>query len=276
MAEVTIYMPTKNRSSLMLRAVSSVLAQTFQDWELIIVDDYSTDGTPSVLDMLSSYDNRIKFFRQPSPQGACAARNVAIRNASGTFIAGLDDDDMFLPTRLDDLLKPARAGIPVVGGCDLFLTSKGSRKIWRPRRITYPMQVTRNYIGNQILTRTSYMRELGGFDVTLTALQDYDMWNRLIKNYGDGVTVQSFNHIIFGNDNLSRISTNRDSQARGFSRFYEKHCDDMTWRDKHLHIARSKVLESNRSAILHAFLGADFNIYGFREFFRLALYNPLR
>lgn len=276
MAEVTVYMPTKNRSSLMIRAVSSVLSQTYRDWELLIVDDHSTDDTPSVLEMLSLYDNRIKFFRQPSSLGACAARNVAIEKASGTFIAGLDDDDMFLPTRLDDLLKPAREGVPVVCGCDLFLSSKGSRKIWRPRRITYPMQVTRNYLGNQILTRTSYMRELGGFDTTLTALQDYDMWNRLVKRYGEGIAVQSFNQIIFGNEHVSRISTNRESQAQGFARFYEKHSGDMTWRDRNLHIARSKVLESNRAAILHALLGVDFNIHGFKEFFRLALYNPLR
>jgi glycosyltransferase involved in cell wall biosynthesis len=276
MPEVTVYIPTKNRSALLLRAVSSVLSQTHEDWELIVVDDNSTDETPVFLERLAALDPRIKFFRQSDSLGGCAARNLAISHASGTFIAGLDDDDMFLPTRLEELLKPAREGYPVICGCDLFWSRRGLRKIWRPRRITYPMQVTRNYLGNQILTRTNYIQAVGGFDTSLSALQDYDVWNRLVKRYGDGMAVQSFNHIIFGNDHVARISTNREKQIDGFMKFYDKHSADMSWRDKHLHIARRLVLTSRSSAMWHALLGADFTVFGLKEFLRLATVNPLR
>jgi hypothetical protein len=138
------------------------------------------------------------------------------------------------------------------------------------------MQVTRNYIGNQILTRTEYIRSAGGFDTNLPALQDYDVWNRLVKQYGPGVSVQSFNHIMFGNDHVPRISTNRQKQIDGWTMFYNKHCADMTWRDRHLHTARRLVLTSRRSAMWHALLGADFTIFGLKELLRLAIINPLR
>jgi len=276
MPEVTVYMPTKNRSALLLRAVSSVMTQTFEDWELIVVDDHSTDDTPRLLEDLAALDPRIRFIRQPASLGGCAARNLAINHATGTFITGLDDDDMFLPTRIEDLLAPAREGQPIIGGCDLFWSRTGQRKIRRPRHITYKMQVTRNYLGNQILTRTEYMQSVGGFDTSLPALQDYDVWNRLVKKYGPAVAVQSFNHIMFGNDHIPRISTNRQKQIDGWAMFYDKHHADMTWRDRHLHTARRLVLTSRRSAMWHALLGADFTIFGLKEFLRLAAINPLR
>ena len=96
--KVTIYVPTKNRVDLLKRAVDSVQAQTYTNWELIVVNDASTDGTYQYLEDIKS--SKIKVIHQPESQGACVARNLAINSATGDFVTGLDDDDYFEPNRL--------------------------------------------------------------------------------------------------------------------------------------------------------------------------------
>lgn len=95
--EVSIILPTYNRADTIMRAVDSILAQTFRDWELLVVDDGSTDST-SRLDF--GFDPRIKLTRQHN-QGVAAARNTGIAASKGRFIAFLDSDDEWLPHFLD-------------------------------------------------------------------------------------------------------------------------------------------------------------------------------
>lgn len=90
---ITVVMPTHNRSRLLERAVASVQAQSYQDWELVIVDDGSTDETPSMLAGLS--DARIRFLRNEQALGAAGARNAGIRSAAAPLVAFLDDDDEY-------------------------------------------------------------------------------------------------------------------------------------------------------------------------------------
>jgi glycosyltransferase involved in cell wall biosynthesis len=98
MADVSIIMPTFNRADTLPRAVESVRAQTFTDWELVIVDDGSTDGTAALLAGLK--DPRIKVMRQEN-QGCYVARNVGMRAGSGRYVTFLDSDDEWLPWFLE-------------------------------------------------------------------------------------------------------------------------------------------------------------------------------
>ena len=98
-------MPTYNRSQMVQRAIASVLAQDYPHYELLIVDDCSKDDTWDVLNQLYGDNPKIRLFRQEKGQGACAARNLAIKAAAGDFVTGLDDDDEFLPNRLSSLMK---------------------------------------------------------------------------------------------------------------------------------------------------------------------------
>ena len=93
----SIVIPTYNRANLLLKAVASVIAQTFHDWELIIVDDGSTDNTAEVIKQVK--DERVRYIYQVNAE-RCAARNNGIDNASGKYICFLDSDDYFLPERL--------------------------------------------------------------------------------------------------------------------------------------------------------------------------------
>jgi glycosyltransferase involved in cell wall biosynthesis len=97
MPAVSVIIPTFNRSDTILRAVKGVQAQTFQDWEIILVDDGSTDNT---LELINGIDPRLKIFRQER-QGASAARNTGIRESCGKYIAMLDSDDEWYPLYLE-------------------------------------------------------------------------------------------------------------------------------------------------------------------------------
>lgn len=102
---VTVFIPTHNRAHLIRRAVLSVIDQTYKNIEIIIVNDGSSDNTPDVLNSLKLEYNNIHIFQHEKAKGACAARNLAIRNATGQYITGLDDDDEFLPHRITDFIN---------------------------------------------------------------------------------------------------------------------------------------------------------------------------
>lgn len=96
---VSVVIPTYNRSTLLRRAVDSVLAQTYDDLEVIVVDDASSDDTPSVMQQYD--DDRISYVRLEKNGGGAHARNVGINEASGEFVAFLDDDDEWHPQKLE-------------------------------------------------------------------------------------------------------------------------------------------------------------------------------
>src|SRR5262244_3561534 len=94
---VSVIMPTFNRADTITRAIRSVQAQTFTDWELIVVDDGSTDNTA---ERIEGCDPRMKLIRQEN-QGTAGARNAGLRASSGSYIAFLDSDDEWLPHHLE-------------------------------------------------------------------------------------------------------------------------------------------------------------------------------
>ena len=102
MAElVSVIMPSYNTASFVAESVNSVLQQTYQNWELLIVDDCSSDNSEAVLTELSSRDSRIRYFKLPVNQGSAIARNFALEKAQGRYIAFLDSDDLWVPEKLD-------------------------------------------------------------------------------------------------------------------------------------------------------------------------------
>jgi glycosyltransferase involved in cell wall biosynthesis len=188
---ISIYIPTRNRVDLLSAAVKSVLAQGFPDFELIVVDDASTDGTASFLDSMAHADNRVRVLRNDSPRGAPAARNRAITQAVGDFITGLDDDDQFEPQRLgalhDAWVSFARYSMPVSciytqdvfvsDGKDLFVSKKRGA-------VDFADLTEANYIGNQVFAPKSVFEGAGLFDERLPAWQDLELFMRIVKRFG--------------------------------------------------------------------------------------------
>ncbi len=98
---VSVILPTHNRSMFLNRAIESVLKQTYKNWELIIVDDASTDGTEELFKDISLQDERIQYHKLEKNGGACIARNMGIRLSKGEYITFLDSDDEYFPKKIE-------------------------------------------------------------------------------------------------------------------------------------------------------------------------------
>ena len=218
---VSVYLPTRNRAALLPRAVDSVLRQDHTNLELLIVDDASTDATPGVLARLAAADPRVRVFRQERPSGAPAARNVAIRAASGRYLTGLDDDDEFLPGRITSLLGAFDELYAFV--CSGAYLDSGT---WtRPSRtsravITLDDELYGDQAGTQVLTLKTRFQEAGGFDESMPAWQDYDLWTRLIERHGPALRIAEATYLQHVEAGTERITARG---AEGARRFIEKH-----------------------------------------------------
>lgn len=100
--KVSVIMPTYNRERLLSRAIESVIKQTYTNWELLIVDDYSTDNTKETVEQYVSIDKRIKYLKNERKKGVAGARNSGILNSTGEYIAFLDSDDEWLQHHLSE------------------------------------------------------------------------------------------------------------------------------------------------------------------------------
>ena len=102
---VSIIMPSYNTAQYISKAIKSVINQTYTEWELIIVDDCSTDNTYEILDKEYLENSKIRFFKNPKNYGAAVSRNKALKEARGRWIAFLDSDDLWLPQKLEKQIR---------------------------------------------------------------------------------------------------------------------------------------------------------------------------
>lgn len=221
-ALVSAIIPTKNRADLLKRALDSVIDQTYQNMEIIIVNDGSTDKTS---DLLAQYKKnlgaKLSVIENERSVGAAQARNQAIEAASGDFIAGLDDDDIWHQKRIDELVSAHTDDYACVTS-DTVMAYHGGELRWKKKKaIDLETLLYTNQVGNQVLVRRGRLIEVGGFDEDLVAAQDYDLWIRLCAAYGPIKNVQKPLQTIFMDHEESRI-TDRSS-FRGYLQFYRKH-----------------------------------------------------
>lgn len=229
---VTVYIPTRNRVDLLRQALASVEAQTYPQIEVIVVDDGSDDGTAAYL---ASYGSRHSFrwFRNGTPLGANAARNTAIRHASGRFITGLDDDDRFHPDRVRSLMSAWDERWSMLTSDDILTTAAGDVR-WRKKRvITADDLLFRNRIGNQVLTLRERVIEVGLFDESLTAAQDHDLWIRLALRFGDALSLPEALQTVRATSAGDRITTGRNT---GYYDLYLKHKSRMSRAQRAFHV----------------------------------------
>ena len=213
---VSIYLPTKNRLDYLHRAIQSVLAQTVADFELIVVDDGSTDGTAAYLEQARRDDHRIVCVRNETSRGAPACRNRAIRMASGDIITGLDAADSFAPYRLEAFLSSWR----LIERCGLATSVLYAQDNWfSGGKLVYTTQKTgtvvytdmdvRNQVGNQIFAPRTHLHASDLFDETLPAWQDVDFFIRILKQFGIGRLVDVPSYDVDVSPRSDRISAHQ-------------------------------------------------------------------
>ena len=181
----SIVMPTRNRRALIADAIDSVLAQTFAEWELLIVDDGSTDGTHEALAAYLA-DPRIRYCRREAG-GIAAARNTALDLARGDLIAYLDSDNAWYPGFLAGM-RTAFAGDAALHSAYAVLVTdadmhNGSPILWKQFD---PLELQNgNYIDlNVFVHRRALLQQLGNFDVALRRLCDWDLVLRYTRDGG--------------------------------------------------------------------------------------------
>lgn len=229
--KVTVYIPTKNRKDVLAKAVESVLNQTYKDIEVIVVSDGSTDDTEAYLKHKSETDSRLRYFIKAKSEGAPAARNLAIKNATGEFITGLDDDDEFLPNRLELLvnywvfLKNNAIHPSCLYTPDLIyrngIEADKSKKLGH---VSHEQLFERNYLGNQIFAPKSVFVEAGLFDEEMPAWQDMEFFYRVLKLFGTASLLDIPTQIVDDTPRTDRISIKASNRLRvARQRFTAKH-----------------------------------------------------
>lgn len=191
---ISVVIPTHNRADLLPRAIESAQKQTYRDIEIIVVSDGSTDDTDSVVEKIKAEDNRIKYCPYSPGHGGNYARNYGVEQAGGEYVAFLDDDDEWLPTKLEKQLNLFEAD------SNMVLAYTGVNVIYVNEKINYSFipkdqgDLSRKVLlGNCIgststaMVKKSVFEKSGVFDNDLDALQDFDLWIRVVQHGTVGV-----------------------------------------------------------------------------------------
>ena len=181
---VSIITPCFNSEKYISQAIQSVISQTHQNWELLLVDDCSTDATFSIISNFASQDKRIKAFKLDKNSGAGVARNFAIQQASGNYIAFLDADDLWKPEKLERQLHFMQTqNIPFTFSFYETIDETGNlrnKTITTPLKITYKQLYYCNWIGN--LTGIYSVDFFGKIPISpIKKRQDWMMWLQIVK-----------------------------------------------------------------------------------------------
>lgn len=192
MPKVSVIIPTYNRANYICEAIDSVIAQTCKDYEIIVVDDGSTDNTK---DAIKKYDGKIRYIYQKN-RGVAAARNAGIRQAVGRYIAFCDSDDIWLPLKLEKQLILFEENL-MVGFvyCFMLVESKGALS----KRIL-PSKPAQNFSDlliygaaiplSSVVIRKEWLLEVGFFDESMKYVEDYDLWLRILLKYKEVKYIQ--------------------------------------------------------------------------------------
>lgn len=235
---VSVILPTYNRAHVVGRAVLSVLHQTYQDFELIVVDDASTDSTQNVLACLQ--DDRTRIIQHRNNRGAAAARNVGIEASRGQYVAFQDSDDEWLPEKLQKQVAmlsaaPDEVGVVYCG----FQRIEGNRirthpswaARWASKIPSHTRRLTGNVHdslkrGNFVTTQAAMIRRTcfetaGLFDERLPLLEDWELWLRVSQHCQFVYLDEPLVFVYLSPDSLS--TSPMDCIQRAYELILEKH-----------------------------------------------------
>ncbi len=185
----TVVLPTYNRAGVVLDAVHSVLAQTYTDFELIIVDDRSTDDTQAVLAQVK--DPRVTVVANRRSKGAAGARNMGIFLARGTWVCQIDSDDLWPSDMLERFavaIADAPVGVGIVYGSLAYLDI-GTGGVTRVRRAEKAGHVHTEFLEEHFISHcsaalnTSALHDIGGYDEAFRLKEDSDLLLRMTERY---------------------------------------------------------------------------------------------
>ncbi|AKP76102.1 Putative teichuronic acid biosynthesis glycosyltransferase TuaG [Priestia megaterium Q3] len=235
MEKITCIVTTYKRPiSILQRAINSIVNQTYPNLELIVVNDAPqlTELVEEIRVLLDKYDDSIsiKYLVQPNNGGACKARNTGIEHAKGKYVAFLDDDDEWLPNKLEkqyNLICKEEAALVYCSHYEI--NRDGAKKLVKEELARegnhtdeFERLLLANFVGSTSypLLRLEAVKSVGGFDLNLKSSQDHDLWLRLAEKYP----------IVYCNEPLvnyyyseESISSNIDNKLQGFEYLLDKY-----------------------------------------------------
>ena len=232
--KVTVLMPVYNGMQYLREAVDSVLCQTFSDFEFLIINDASTDGSLAFLRSFS--DPRIRIVCNELNIGQAASLSVGLRLARGQYIARLDQDDVCMPTRLAQQVafQDQRPGVAVTCTWEYSIDSTGRRtRLWRKHVASYGVFLGELLVGKtpvwhpSAMIRTAAAVEVGGYDAAFALAEDYDLWSKLALARHNAAIVPDvlvLQRVHEGRQSLERAGAQRDSLVRSHQRLVSQFC----------------------------------------------------
>jgi glycosyltransferase involved in cell wall biosynthesis len=224
--EVSVIIPTYNRPDYLSSAIASVYAQSFKHFEIVVVDDASTEDARSIVNRYN--DGRIKYIVHEYREGEAGARNTGLANSHGQYIAFLDDDDEWLPQKLQlqhELLSKCPPNVGAVYAAVLCVSGDTGhilRQIIPEKKGYIYDDMVGNVVGmpSSMFLRRACFDRVGLFDKSIVYGTDYDMWIRISKHF-------CFEHIrdplVKYRVHPNRMTNNVGLRIRGLEALMEKH-----------------------------------------------------
>lgn len=250
---ISVVIPTYNNSHYVLAAVNSALQQTYANKEIIVIDDGSNDGTRQILKQLT-VNEKIRYHYQDNA-GLSAARNAGIKLANGTYIALLDADDVWDPEKLSLQVKAFSdhrnskmifTDFNTFNDQGLFVMNVCRSKFRHDVAVTFEALYTRNnfILPSTVLIHKCVFADCGYFDETLRAVEDYDMWLRVVQKYDVRGMPQNLVNIRHHGTNMTRdLSRMIDSERMVIHKYKDIVCNKMYSR----RVAKMFLLNATRA-----------------------------
>ena len=233
---VSVIIPSaQRRPATILHAISSVLEQTYPSLEVILVDDNTETSLSSEIEATIQKIPQVRYIKNTGNHGACAARNVGISCARGEVIAFLDDDDEWLPEKIECQIQALTEDVVLVycngwkiNNCctpPLVMPYRQSKEFYPS--VSFELLLEKNHIGTttQLLARKSALEKIGGFDTRFPARQDYDLCLRLAQiGRVVGVDAYLFRHYLHDGDQISKSSK---ASLEGYLLIFRKYQKDL-------------------------------------------------
>ena len=263
-AIITTY---KREPEMVLRALDSVLAQTYKDMEIIVVDDspsdYSARGNVRNAIEKRQHENtdmNIRYIAHEKNKGACVARNTGLSIANGEYIAYLDDDDEWLPDKIEKQVKIIQKSDVALVYCGQIIKDDNSGACREGKKKYVREDAFNELLLSNFIESTSYplirkrcLIEIGGFDPLMQSAQDYDVWLRLAERYEIDYVPEPL--VLYHEHDGERITTNPEKKISGLERINQKNArylemDRKLWWKRNIGISYYYSLSKNNKKAL--------------------------
>lgn len=236
MARISIIIPTYNSNLFIKRAIESIIHQTFTDWELLIVDDCSTDNTKEIIQEFIDQDQRIQLLTTITNSGGPATpKNIGVANSKGIYIAFLDHDDEWMPEKLEKQIKifkeskDENLGI-ISCGANLINNQGKCFSIYKPtkRKVTFPEILIRNpiYSNSSVLIKRIAIETVGQRDEYMKYSEDWEMWIRICKaGYTMDFVYEPLFNYYFHDSNITKAKGDKLIKVKDALYVFNKHID---------------------------------------------------